>query len=87
MGVRPTDKKTTRILVAHCAEHNAERCSHGCEHQALRQQLDGEPGRAGAEREAHGNLRPARCCASKEEVRDIRAGDQQHHAYGRHQDK
>ena len=55
------------------------------EHEALGEQLTHEPPRAGAERRADGQLALARRRAREQQVRDVRAGDQQHEDDGAHQ--
>ena len=55
------------------------------ERHALHQQLAGDPSRAGAERRAHRELLLPRLGADQQQVGDVRARDEQHHADRAHQ--
>jgi hypothetical protein len=63
------------------AEHAAERA----ERQALRHQLARDASRSRADRRADRQLLLARIGAHEQQVRDVRAGDEQHHADRAHQ--
>ena len=54
-------------------------------HEALDEQLSGDMCRHGAERGAHGELRPPRIGPHEHEVRDVGARDQQHRADRAHE--
>ena len=53
--------------------------------EALGEELTGEPEAAGTDRGANSDLAGARSGAGQQEVRDVEAGDEQHHADGAEQ--
>jgi hypothetical protein len=57
------------------------------EHGALGGELARDPGAPGAERGAERQLAPARHAARRQQVRDVRARDEQHHRAGAEQDE
>ncbi len=61
-------------------EHEPGQAAAGRQHEALGRELPQEPRAAGAERAAHRHLALARGRAREEQVRDVRARDQQHEA-------
>ena len=67
-------------------ERHAERAARQRQQDALREQHAREAAAARAERRAHRQFLLARLGADQEQVRDVAAGDEQHHADGRHQD-
>ena len=66
-----------------------ERPAHRAEDHAFREQLSYQPQSAGAKRPTHGHLRLACGRARQQQIRHVRAGDQQHEPDGaeQHQDR
>ena len=63
-------------------DDEAERAACGRERQALAEELTGEPRAVCAERRADGQLPPASGRARQQEIRDVRAADEQQEADG-----
>ena len=61
---------------------NPDQCSARAQHRAFGHQLPDDPCAARAERLSHRDLPLARDRAREQQVRDVRAGDQQHEADG-----
>ena len=64
------------------APGHAERAARAAQHHALGQQLSNQPAAPGAERRAHSHFARAVHRAREQQIRDVRAGDQQHEPDG-----
>ena len=77
IGVRPDDMNVTSSRRRPAREQEADDAAERREDHVLDQQLADEPPAAGAERQAHRELRQSRRRAGEHEVGDIGAGNQQ----------
>ncbi len=75
-GIWPSGSRL-RSLSAHDGEEEPERSTRPGQHRALRQQLRRDPARARAKTASHGHLAIARGRARQQQVRNVRAGDEQ----------
>ena len=80
IGALSLVRKFTRNRLSHCASRAPQTAPNRRDQQALGQQLaDDAPARR-ADRQPHGDLALARGGARQHQVREIRAGDEQHEA-------
>ena len=77
---RDRERSLTRSRLPHVANDDPERRTERREEQALGDELPRQPSAPGAEREPHRHLALAHGRAREQQVGDVRAGDQQHHA-------
>ena len=75
----------TRRRSAPYARHDSDQPAEQAEHDALEEQLAGDPPRARAQRGANRELLLARFGSDEEQVGDVRARDEKHHADRSHQ--
>lgn len=68
-------------------EHQAEPAAQECNEQALGHQLTGQPAPADAECQADGDLPPALRGPGEQQVGEVEAGDQQHQAHHRQEQR
>ena len=68
-------------------EEETEQAARDREHQALDDELLREPAQRRAERGAHGHLALTRVSAREQQVRDVRAGHEEHQRHAGHQQK
>jgi hypothetical protein len=80
-------QKQEHVALAPNGECQAQNAAQQGQQQAFDQPLPHQPPARGAQREAHGNFAAARGSARNQQVGHVRAGDQQHQAHGRHQDR
>ncbi len=87
IGVLPDDMNVTRSRRRPTRQQEADEAAQRREDDVLDQQLADEPPSAGAECQAHRELRQPRRRAGEHEVGDIGAGNQQDDRDDRHQDE
>ena len=79
-AARPGGRVRPQHALGPVRDQEAEAAGEEREQQALGEELAHQPAARGAEREAHRHLALARRRAREQQVRDVRAGDQQHQA-------
>ena len=85
MGFKLRSKQPRHEFRAPRRQQEPERATTPREEHALRQQLTGDPGAAGANRHPDRDFARPRRRAHQQQIRDICAGDQQHDGHHPHQ--